>query len=859
LFNPQGNFDEANTGWGHHADFGGQLTYVRNLAIGLGHFHARADIITRRWESGPWSQQFSAPLSHYADAPSVRIVRVHCGPVDNDERRAFLPKEMLWPHLQEWSRNIVEHYKKENDAPAATLAHYADGGYAAALFEEQTGIPFATFTLHSGGPQKLDALVDPARKIVADDAPHTAIHQLLQSFQFQARIPAERLSLANARTIVVSSSDEQRHQYQHFLYKRIAQGSATASADESWNIAGKITQIAPGIDGKIFNTSSLSHIDVPVIHAIDDAIARAIPLHRRKLPIVVIGGRLTQKKNHIAVLSTFSRCAHLRDNANLLIAVTGGPEAFVHPSRIFSGSNQASELEIALEMKKFIETYHMNGQCIIVPGLDNTQAQLSTLYRYLSTPERRGVFCNAALHEPFGLMAIEAAACGLPVVVTKNGGASAIFGSSDARPNCILIDPADHDEIADGLCRAIIPEEWEALRRRGTQDVAPRYSWDETAFQYLRQVIKTIAVAPRDLRVNANVSSISIVAAAAPSLQGHPVRYVSTALSPMFTRRHFYQKIESSRTAPDDWAYLAAVDIDGTMYHKNATINACRDLARTLQDRHIPLCYVTGANVASVLARIQFGEIPCPDAIFSSVGTQMYFNDGEDCFLLDDQLQNDPVSSRFDKVAISSAALSIAERLGLTNGPAAFGFQDAHATDVEEQWKISFQFNMSGATADRDAAAVHDTFVRELAIDPYPLKIVLCTHVASSGSASASEEKQFCLDILPCDKAWSVNQIISDNPRLRVLTAGDSGNDIPLLCDVDAPGVSVVVGNSLPELRTAVLSHAAVIQDSHHRAATTHKGHRRVFFMSDPETAGAGSISQGLDYLFRLNSELTHA
>ena len=43
------------------------------------------------------------------------------------------------------------------------------------------------------------------------------------------------------------------------------------------------------------------------------------------------------------------------------------------------------------------------------------------MYAYVHA--RRGVMLNVALIEPFGLTVLEAAACGVPVVVTNNGGA----------------------------------------------------------------------------------------------------------------------------------------------------------------------------------------------------------------------------------------------------------------------------------------------------------------------------------------------------------------------------------------------------------------------------------------------------
>ena len=41
FFNPQGNFDDADSHWTEHPDFGGQLVYVKEVAM------AMVDALTR--------------------------------------------------------------------------------------------------------------------------------------------------------------------------------------------------------------------------------------------------------------------------------------------------------------------------------------------------------------------------------------------------------------------------------------------------------------------------------------------------------------------------------------------------------------------------------------------------------------------------------------------------------------------------------------------------------------------------------------------------------------------------------------------------------------------------------------------
>lgn len=151
LLNPQGNFDARDSYWTAHPDFGGQLVYVKNVALLLGRLGHRVDILTHQIVDPGWPE-FAAPFDVYPGEENVRIVRLPMGPPQ------FLPKEELWPHIvRDWVPNILAFYEEEGRWPAIFSAHYGDGGIAAVLLEERTGIPF-TFTAHSLAAQKMEKL-----------------------------------------------------------------------------------------------------------------------------------------------------------------------------------------------------------------------------------------------------------------------------------------------------------------------------------------------------------------------------------------------------------------------------------------------------------------------------------------------------------------------------------------------------------------------------------------------------------------------------------------------------------------------------------------------------------------------------
>ena len=456
FLNPQGNFDPNDCYWTQHPDFGGQLVYVKEVALTMAQLGHRVDIITRRIVDPAWPE-FSTPSDGYPSRPdvNVRIVRIPCGP-DH-----FLPKEELWPHIGTgWVPGILEFYRGEGTTPHALTAHYADGGLAAALIQQQIGIPF-TFTAHSLGAQKMDKLnVSPDNLAEMDTRYH-----------FARRIAAERVSMNHAGRIITSTRQERMEQYSHRLYR-----GAVDVAD-----GHRFSVIPPGVNQRIFSPEPVSADEV-VQQRIEAAIARDIATGRRGLPLVVCSSRLDRKKNHTGLVRAFAQSEPLRAVANLALVVRGLDDP-LHQHERLSGEERG----ILDEIVALLDKHGLRGAVTSFP-LDS-QAELAAAYRHLATS--RSVFALTALYEPFGLAPLEAMSCGLPAVVTRNGGPSESM-QENGEEFGVLVDPADPADVARGLARALNPREaWHCYREAGMHRVVSRYTWERTAEGYLA-VIKAM-------------------------------------------------------------------------------------------------------------------------------------------------------------------------------------------------------------------------------------------------------------------------------------------------------------------------------------------------------------------------------
>ena len=449
FINPQGNFDPNDSYWTAHPDFGGQLVYVKELALAMGRLGHRVDIVTRRIIDPEWPE-FSGETGAYPGHDNVRILRIPCGP------EHFLPKEELWPYLgTEFVPNLLDLYEREGWLPDAVTAHYGDGGLCAALIKDRTGIPFS-FTAHSLGAQKMDKMGVRRQNAAEVDA----------RYHFSKRIAAERLAMNRSSVNVTSTNQERYNQYTHNAYR-----GAVDPTD-----GGRFAAVPPGVAMNIFDKNSRADDEAAVREHIEAALERDLSEDRRGLPCVVASSRLDPKKNHLALVEAFASSPTLRESANLVI-VTGDLEDPLSDYRN-AGEDERVVLDSLMEV---IDRSRMRGEVSMFAL--RSQGQLAAAYRYFA--ERRSVFALTANYEPFGLAPLEAIATGLPAVVTKHGGPSESLREGDEEYG-ILVDPSDPEEVAAGLFSLTgNANRWSRYAEAGYGRVLSRYTWERTAEGYL--------------------------------------------------------------------------------------------------------------------------------------------------------------------------------------------------------------------------------------------------------------------------------------------------------------------------------------------------------------------------------------
>ena len=175
--------------------------------------------------------------------------------------------------------------------------------------------------------------------------------------------------------------------------------------------------------------------------------------------VAVVGRMVPRKGMGLAISALGLLAARGRDDIELLVVGgPGGPDDLV-------GDAEARRLMALAGAAGVADRVHFRGQ---VP-----QAELPAVLRSLDA-----VVC-APWYEPFGITALEAMACEVPVVAAAVGG---LTDSVLDRVTGLHVAPRDPSAIAAALQQVVDhPEEAAALGRAGRRRVRSHYSWDHVA------------------------------------------------------------------------------------------------------------------------------------------------------------------------------------------------------------------------------------------------------------------------------------------------------------------------------------------------------------------------------------------
>jgi sucrose-phosphate synthase len=419
---------------GRDADTGGQTKYVVELTRALGERGdvERVVLLTRRVVDSQVSADYAEVFEPLSDKAS--IVRIACG------EDKYLRKEMLWDTLENFSDNVLAYLKSQSRMPDVLHSHYADAGYVGSRLSHQLGIPLV-HTGHSLGRNKRQQLLASGIKRSEIEA----------TYCISRRIEAEETTLGAADRVITSTQQEIEQQYGLYDFYQ----------------PERMRVIPPGTDLTQFFPPQGDEKKSPI------ALALKKQLVQPNKPMILALARPDPKKNLLTLIAAYGESPALQQAANLVI--------------VAGNRDDIQELEsvaktVWTDILLAIDKYDLYGK--VAYPKHHKQEEVAVLYRLAAAS--RGVFVNPALTEPFGLTLIEAAACGLPIVATEDGGPIDIIRNCQ---NGHLINPLDKAAMAATLLLTLSDQTaWRRLARKGMAGVRQFYAWSAHVESYLAVV-----------------------------------------------------------------------------------------------------------------------------------------------------------------------------------------------------------------------------------------------------------------------------------------------------------------------------------------------------------------------------------
>ena len=418
---------------GRDADTGGQTLYVVDLARALGKLDdvGRVDLVTRRIVDPAVSEDYAQREELLTG--KVRIVRIDAGPGE------YIAKEQLWAHLDSFTDNLVTWIREQPRTPDIIHSHYADAGYVGVRLANLAGVPLV-HTGHSLGRDKRKRLL----------AKGLSAQEIETTYNMSRRIHAEEELLANADLVITSTRNEIDSQYVLYNYYD----------------PDCMAVIPPGTDLEMFHPPGENE-------TFDYKARLKCFLMDPEKPMVLAISRPDERKNIGVLLDAFGESEALRDAANLLI---------IAGTRDDIRDLEDGARSVMTELLQLIDSYDLYGH-VAIPK-KHGPGEIPMVYRAVS--KGGGIFVNPALTEPFGLTLLEAAASGLPLVATENGGPVDIISNCN---NGILVNPLDAGAITDALLYYLQDKAaWDKASQNGLEGVRRNYTWKAHGRRYLEKI-----------------------------------------------------------------------------------------------------------------------------------------------------------------------------------------------------------------------------------------------------------------------------------------------------------------------------------------------------------------------------------
>ena len=549
-------------------------------------------------------------------------------------------------------------------------------------------------------------------------------------YHITRRIEAEETAIANAEFVVTSTNFEIGF-WENYRNHALVEFSI----------------IPPGFNLERFYPYLDISLDLPHVKIEEKMAQQRIKekveqfLANPEKPMILVVCRPTQTKNLEGVLKLYGTSKELQALANLVI---------------FPGVREdietmaPAEKEVLTKILLLMDKYNLYGK-LAIPKKHEAEIDIPAAYRYCA--QMKGVFVNAALMENFGLTALEASASGCPVVVTNAGGPAEIVENCR---NGFACDPLEPQSFVRALRKLFVNDElWQLCSENSMKNVREKYTWSQHTKVLLERIQENLQLSTGFGRKN------------------------------MQRRRGIFERLAAAER-------MFVTDIDGTLIDPDSEFKGLAELKKRLENRKDDWVFAvaTGRNLELIREVLKEHDIPEPDVIISSVGSQIYY--GLDNSIVDSGW-SEYINYRFNREEILRSLeqipyLKLQAKSNQNPHKISFNCTDAKAFDIEE---------IENALG-RRRNNVNIIWSCGSFLDILPRR-------ASKGRAMRY-------------LAFKWNLFLN-----KSVAAGDTGNDLDLF---SGSNKGIIVSNHSPELKVV-------------------RRRRKVFFATEP---GAAGVLEGFEH-----------
>lgn len=403
---------------GKTAENGGQVIYVVEMAQALAAQGHEVCIFARNYDSREIVEETHP---HY---PGIRVYHI---PTSADHS---IEKEHFYPYYPEYAANALKAIEDNNLQIDSFVGHYADGMFLSAVIEDclnrRTGVsvPLMGIT-HSLGMEKAESLY---KTLEASNTPggsfslKSKYEDAVKHYNIEARLGCELAAISRLDGIGCISPAHLACLYNEYKYPE----------DQMRLLPG-------GINEDVFKKTVTTD-------------AEKTALRRRLVSDMVDDGKITadgaQKINDGKIVFGFGRLVAAKGIVSAVKSMGHLLEKAPDAVYIYAGGN--IPLKTAEEHKVYNEAMdyakaHGYADRIFFLGRQNQK----TISDWLNAAD---VYLHAAYLEPFGLAPQEAAATGIPVVLSKYAGAGYVLRNNEL---ALHTDPHSPPDIAKQVGRLL--------------------------------------------------------------------------------------------------------------------------------------------------------------------------------------------------------------------------------------------------------------------------------------------------------------------------------------------------------------------------------------------------------------------